>query len=882
LSAFDDHAASANESAMRLAPIIGAVGFPAGALLDLQTYPDQVAELLVVRLACAVLILSAVPLSRIPSVKRHPRLAAAIVPALGQVAMLTIISRVGGYASPYYAGLNAVILVFCLLFTWPWTFTAWFCAATIVAWALPALAQMTAPGFQIDLFANNLFFLVLMSVLAMVTTAARYRLFSAEFEARSNLARTSHDLTGALQRLQQLDKFKSEFFANITHELKTPLTMILAPLELMIHGQMGPTSESQRASLQAMLRSGVKLLKLIGDLLDLSKLNESRLRLRIAEHDLVTYLRGLVVQVEPLTQRKSIALTFESNVEQCRIPCDIDRLERAFINLLSNAAKFTPPHGSVRVVLHDDGSSVRVEVIDNGIGFPAEKADAMFERFVQLDSGTSRRFGGTGIGLALARELVELHGGQVRARGEVGVGATFTIELPKAGPQLARVDRRERAEDRVEGQREADQGIGEWQVAATSQMRLVDIEEATEQRVVQRDPDEHARALSVLVVEDTPDVIRVINMALHGQFRVFAAPDGVKGLDLAILHLPGLIITDLMMPGMDGLELTRRLRADARTRHIPILMLTARGDVADRVAGFEVGVNAYLTKPFSARELVSTVRGLVRIQETTADLVLTRSMDSLETIAGGLAHEINNPLNYIKNALSLIQTDTETLLAGDHGQLSAKLPAIAARTTKMFGVAEIGLRRIGVTVGLMQRYAREGYGRAVQPYDVFAAVRDVADMLQAGMESPVVRVELEGSAQVECVPGEMNQVLTNVIQNALDAMPQGGNGVVVVRGHLDGDHAVLTIRDNGAGIAPEHQARLFTPFFTTKDVGKGMGLGLSIARRVVRSAGGTIDIANTRAGGCEVTLRLPLSSAVGHMLDTISRDLPLSGASRLP
>ncbi len=862
---FRQYAASANKSAIRLAPVLGAVGFPAGGLLDFQTYPDKAMELLWIRLACAALIMVAFPLSQLDAFKRYPGLSAASVPVLGQGAMLIIIARVGGYASPYYVGLVAVILVFCLLYVWPWTYTAAFCAASILAWVVPAVPLMMQASFQVDVFANNLFFLLLTSALAVATTAVRFRLFVNEFEARANLAKTSEELAGTLQRLRELDRFKSEFFANITHELKTPLTMILAPLELMIAGEMGKLTEVQRGSLSSMLRSGIKLLKLIGDLLDLSRLTESRLRLRISEHDLVAYLRGLIAQVEPLTQRKAINLTFSTNVAVCRLHCDLERLERVFVNLLSNAAKFTPPQGSVRVELHDDGMNVRVSVIDTGIGFPPDKAEALFERFFQLDMAGTRKFGGTGIGLSLARELVELHGGKLRAQSGTEGGATFTVEVPKGTAHLQpeHIDRRARSEDRVVGKRETDHGIGEWQVEATQQFRLIDIEEATEQRIVQRDPDEQDRSMSVLVVEDTPDVIRVINLALRGHFRMLAALGGEKGLELAATHLPSLIITDLMMPDMDGMELTRRLRADPRTRHIPIVMLTARGDVEDRVAGMDSGVNAYLTKPFSAQELVSTVRGLVRIQETTADLVLTHSMDSLETIAGGLAHEINNPLNYIKNALSLIRTDTETLLRQPGPDNPARVAEVSARAQKMFGVAEIGLRRIGVTVGLMQRYAREGYTRALQPYDLFAAVRDVVDMLQSGIDVPVVQVVTEGVAEVSCVPEEMNQVLTNLVQNALDAIPRDGTGAIFVRGRVDGDQVVLTVRDNGPGIAPEHRAKIFTPFFTTKDVGKGMGLGLTIVRRVVTSLGGTIDLATPAAGGCEVTLRIPTAVGAG-------------------
>lgn len=771
------------------------------------------------------------------------------------ISLMTV--RMGGLASPYYAGLTLAIVATGLLFVWPRRVVVVTHTAVILSFLLP---NLVLNGVVADLTAaSNLLFLISTALIAGIGQLVTYRTHREQVATQLEIELTKTNLEQTHARLQQLDRFKSEFFANITHELRTPLTMILAPLELMIQGEMGSVSEAQRGSLQAMLRSGVKLLKLIGDLLDLSRLTESRLRLRVAEHDLVAFLRGLTAQVEPLMQRKSIALHFESNVERCAVHCDLERLERVFINLLSNASKFTSANGRVDVSVRDVGPTVRVEVKDDGIGFPEDKAEALFERFYQVDMAGTRKFGGTGIGLSLARELVELHGGKVSAHSGSEGGATFVVELPKGTAHLSpdRVDRRARADDRLEGKRETDHGVGEWQVEASAQFRLIDIEEATEQRIVHRDADEQSRNQTVLVVEDSPDVIRVINLALHSRFRVLAALGGAKGFDLAIHHRPDLIITDLMMPEVDGMELTRRLRADPRTRHIPVVMLTARSDLNDRVAGLDAGVNAYLTKPFSAQELVSTVRGLVKIQEATADVALTHSMDSLETIAGGLAHEINNPLNYIKNAVALIRADTERLLDRDQPVDDAAVAAMSARARKMFGVAEIGLKRVEVTVGLLQRYAREGYTRTKQPYDVFSAARDVVDMLQSGMDVPVVQVVLDGVAEIECVPEEMNQVITNVVQNALDAVAGDAKGAVRLGGRVDGAYVLLSVRDNGPGVAPADRTKIFTPFFTTKDVGKGMGLGLSIVRRVVQALGGTVDLRTLDPVGCEVTLRLP-------------------------
>ncbi len=864
---FEQQTIDATVSATRLGSVLAAIAIPSGVILDELTHPEQVADFLLIRLVSAILALLVLPLTYTPVFQRHPGWPAAALSMVCQGGVLVMMWRLGGYGSPYYAGLNATILAFCLLYNWHWKYMAFLCGSTVTLWVGASLFGIRGATFDPRTFSNNLYFLVLTSGLAIAASAVRFRLAREEFNARSSLARASSDLVGTLERLRELDRFKSEFFANITHELKTPLTMILAPLELMIQGEMGKLTEPQRGSLQSMLRSGVKLLKLIGDLLDLSKLTESRLRLRVAEHDLVSYLRELVGQVQPLAQRKSIELSFESNVETCRIFCDLERLERVFVNLLSNAAKFTHTNGNIDVVLQDNDDSVAISVTDDGTGFPPEMAEALFDRFFQVDMTGTRKFGGTGIGLSLAREFVLLHGGKIRGENAPVRGAIFTVDLLKGQDHFdpSRIDRRARHEDRAFGMRETDHDVGDWNAEAKSQFRFIDIDEATDQRVVGRDVDEQERAQSVLVIEDTPDVIRVIHLALRNHFRVLAAPRGDKGIELATRYLPNLIITDLMMPGMDGMEVTRRLRADARTRHIPIVMLTARGDTEDRVAGLEAGVSAYLTKPFSTRELVTTVRGLVRIQETTADLVLTHSMDSLETIAGGLAHELNNPLNYMKNALSLIEADAQALVSlaqrdlmrDENSEPARQLSAAVTRMGRMFQVTETGLQRIGATVTLMQRYSREGYSRVLQPRDAFEAARDVVAVLQAGVERSQVQTSFDGDGRVVCVPEEFNQMLTNLIQNALDAIPPDGTGRVLVKGSSKDGSLTLTVSDNGSGIRPEERARIFTPFYTTKDVGKGMGLGLTIVRRVVASLGGTVEVGDRAGGGTEFTLRIP-------------------------
>jgi signal transduction histidine kinase len=833
--------------------------YPSFAVLDYLMAPKQWLWLLFgtrgfVTLVTAILFF--VVRSRL--FDRHPNVISSsymVMCSLG-ISLMTVF--MGGLASPYYAGLTLAIVATSLLFIWPAPVVLTTHALIIASFV--ALNLLFHTSSHLITAVSNQFFLVSTAIIAGTGQLLAYQTQKRQISDQLTIEQTKKNLEEAHEQLKQLDRFKSEFFANITHELKTPLTMMLAPLELLIDGQLGAISDSQRSTLASIERSGIKLKRLIGDLLDLSRLEESKLRLRVDRYDLVQFLRELVAQAEPLIQRKSLWLEFRANVQSSGVFCDIERIERVLVNLLSNATKFTPADGRVTVTLTDEGPSVLIEVADTGIGFPPGMAENIFRRFFQVDSSSTRRYGGTGIGLALAKELVELHGGRIWARGEVDAGATVSVWLPKDREHFApeALDRRGPRVDHLSGSRVSDHGVADWHTDEHDRHRLIDIDQASDLRVVERDFDEEQRPHSVLVVEDTPDVIRVIRLALHHDFRILAAPNGVKGLELARKHRPTVIVTDLMMPELDGLGLTRELRADPTTRHIPIVMLTARGDVSDRVAGLDIGVNAYLAKPFSSKELISTVRAQLKSQEASAELLLEHKLDSLQTLAGGLAHEIRNPLNYLQGAISALETDVRRLLESVEKPDSTLPPGVAGRTQKMFATARSGVKRIGGTVELMMRYSREGYTRSLQPYDVYAAVRDVMALLKATIGYDVqTSLELDGEALISCVPEEVNQVLTNLLENALQAVPADGTGRVAVRGRNVGGMLVLSIRDNGPGIEPADIPRLFTAFFTKKGKTGGTGLGLTIVRRVVSALRGTIHVESQPGEGAEFIIRLP-------------------------
>ena len=861
-----------NRRGLRIGLVIMITLYPAFGVVDWLLAPSSaLAWLWTTRALVAAVTVALFVFVRSSAFDRYAEVVSAAYTWLGCAGVCVMTTYIGGLASPYYAGLSLILLSAGLLLVWqPAVAIATHSAVVATFIGVNVAAGAIGPPGTAS---SNLAFLCTTALVAGIGQVLTFRTQREQLVQRIRVEQATAKLERAHADLQQLDEFKSRFFANMTHELRTPLAMILTPLELLLQGEMGQLTEPQRNSFGSMYRNALKLLQLINDLLDLSRLEETRLHLRVAQHDLAGYLRTLVEQTEILARRKVIALSYASASEGMVVRCDLGRLERVFVNLLSNAIKFTPVGGHVQVSLAETPESIEVVVEDDGPGFPPEKAEKLFERFYQVDMGGTRRHGGAGIGLALARELVQLHGGTIRASSDGRRGARFVVSLPK---------RHAFRQDELAPELDVRAGSAgdDWmvQLERRDEFRLLDIDEATDRRIVERDPDEETRPYTALVVEDSPQVLQVIHMSLRREFKVLTAPDGAKALQMVLEEQPSLVVTDLMMPGMDGLDLTRRLRADPRTRHVPILMLTARSAVDDRVEGLETGVSAYLTKPFSPRELITCARQLVRAEEQTADLVLTRRMESVEIVAAGLAHEINNPLNYVTNALARVRLDVERALGLSLESTTrplepserAEVERAATRMREMMTVAASGLTRIGKTVELLSRYGRAGFQREVVALDAWEAVRTVAEVvLPATGRAVEIEFDLRGDGTLECVAEELNQVLTNLVQNAIEAAPSG-TGRVRVSGSIDSGALVLSVADNGPGIPADVQARLFTPFFTTKGPGRGMGLGLTIARRVVQSLGGSLQVVSAPGAGAELIVRVPLRQARRDLLPIVA------------
>lgn len=386
------------------------------------------------------------------------------------------------------------------------------------------------------------------------------------------------------EQLRQLDELKSNFFANISHEFRTPLTLILGPLREMAAGTFRGDAQ---ASHQIMLRNSERLLHLVNQLLELARLEGGQARLDLRPLDLTAFFRPLMHSFESWAMRKQIHYQVQLPEASLPVRADADKLEKITGNLLSNALKFTPSHGRVRVRLQvrsqdDERLEALLEVQDTGPGIAEDHLPHIFDRFYSPPR-EDQEYLGSGIGLALTKELVELHGGHIRAESQVGMGTTFFVLLPLERAKTEAVEA-------IQPTLPADTPVGK----GTEAFRRT-----------------NSKKPIVLVVEDHPDLRSYIQAHLAKDYQLVEAAHGKQGLELATELIPDLVLTDVMMPEMDGLTLCETLKTDERSSHIPVIMLTALSEQGDKLTGLRTGADAYLTKPFDPDELQILVKNLI-------------------------------------------------------------------------------------------------------------------------------------------------------------------------------------------------------------------------------------------------------------------------------
>jgi len=425
------------------------------------------------------------------------------------------------------------------------------------------------------------------------------------------------------EKLHEVDELKSRFFANISHEFRTPLTLILGPVKQIIER----TKEDRtRDDLKVVRKNANRLLGLVNQLLDISKLESGNMKLQTSPQNIIPLLKALLQSFCSYAERKRITIKFNSSEDEIIAYIDKDKIEKIITNVLSNAFKFTPEGGKIDVTVKptprpskggdeallkvpssggDLGVGLRsvpikgfveIAIHDTGIGIPKEKLPKIFDRFYQVDGSHTREQEGTGIGLSLTKELVELHRGKIEVKSEEGKGTTFTILLPLGKEYL-------KPEEICEPEKEKEK------VPFIPEEMIYQEEMQTEQADIGL-ITETGRPL-LLIVEDNSDVRNYIKENLNKDYRILEGVDGEDGWNKALEHIPDLIVSDVMMPKMDGFKLCEKIKTDERTSHIPVILLTAKAASSDKIEGLEIGADDYIMKPFETDELRARIKNLI-------------------------------------------------------------------------------------------------------------------------------------------------------------------------------------------------------------------------------------------------------------------------------
>jgi len=814
----------------RIGTILALMLLPTGFLIDWNVYPEIKGELARYRIGCEVAMLFFFLCHFLPNSIRFTKALSFSWGLAIEISICLMIVASGEPTGPYYAGLNLVILAFILLLPLSLFDSVLLAVLSVSAYSMTIVFSAN-DAWSVSGAVNNFYFLV---ATCFIGCCASY--FSAE--RRFSEFKLNYELDLRTKELAELDKVKSDFYANISHEFRTPLTLILAPVEDLL-ARPG-INERLSISLNHIKENSYRLLKLVNDLLDVQKLEEKKDFLEHQPVKLNNLLASICSGMESLAKRRILQLEYEDYDSVLTVNGDNSALEKIFINLINNAIKFTETGGEIKVKLFETSAGCQIDVTDNGQGISKDDQPYIFDRFRQVDSSATRKHQGTGLGLALVKELTQLHGGEISVESDLGKGTKMSVVLPTIedmgwikSPSIdASVDTLQELHNKASIQMTGESSLNELpseeKVSSASNVKP-----------------------SLLIIEDEPGIREYLHETLAEDYEISLAVNGSEGLFKIQKEKPDLVISDLMLPIMDGLTVCETAKNDQDTQAIKILLLTARTDEKSKLDALRKGADDFLTKPFSTVEIKSRLANMWKTSElqrnvekrntelkeaieeltnTQSKLIQSEKLNALGRLAAGLLHEVNNPLNFAFATFQLLERE-QIIVEDDYAQ-------------ELMADIRTGMERISAIVKDLKTFAYPETTDLKAAFSLQTAIESAMRFTAAKTSG----IDVQNKTEDEMLIGSQShivQVMVNLLENASDAMKaitERPKKITIESRQLENGRIQVVFSDNGPGIPDNIKDKIFDPFYTTKDVGAGMGMGLSICHTIIENHKGILAV----------------------------------------
>jgi signal transduction histidine kinase len=666
------------------------------------------------------------------------------------------------------------------------------------------------------------------------------------------------------QALAELDRAKTLFFSNVSHELRTPLTLLLAPLEEVL--QADKLDPSDREGLELARRGGRRLQKLVNSLLEFSRIEAGRIEASYEPVDLAALTCDLASMFRSAFERTGITLTLCCTPLPEPVYVDRDKWEKIVLNLISNALKFTFA-GAVQVTQRAVEDQILLEVQDSGCGIAAEDLSRVFERFFRGRPSQTRTHEGTGIGLSLVQELVKLHGGRISARSELGQGTTMSVLIPRGTAHL-----------------DPDRIIAPRQTVSSSSGLHAFVDEALgwlpDTGPLPEVPPEmqiNDRNAHILVVDDNADMRGYLCRLLDERWNARGAEDGFAALSIIQKDPPDLVIADVMMPRLDGFGLLRALRADDVTAQVPVMLLSARAGEEAAAEGLHAGADDYVTKPFSARELIARVesrlsQARLRAAERHGRDAAEKANQARDEFFAMLSHELRTPLMAVLGWTALLRGNR---LGTQDATYAIDIIERNARTQRrmvddLLDVSRIVTGRLRIDSRHIPSLAPV-LGMVVDSFRPVAHAKGLTVATTLGNDAGPLFAD----------PERLQQVVWNLLSNAIHFTPHGGT-ITVVCTRQD-SHVIIRVRDTGRGISPDAVPHIFERYWQAGSPHprkQGLGLGLAITHKIVELHSGSIEVHSDGEGrGSVFTVTVPVAATSQETAPEVCEFEPLSAAS---